>query len=737
MGLINLKTDLKSLRYGKDRIGGGDSGQPYIQTNIPDDLSPYIGTQDYINRGGIKVVRDSVEDVKRLGKMFIDTKSPNGIFFTTKQELLSRTAVKTQTSGRLLNEGIYSPLSTLAQAGVVAFGGHLNKQGINPFEGTGAYSNNDRLYYNQIQRLNNTPSTETTLSVENQQLFTPDDPELFNVPTISVVNRNTVTKFSFTNRLVNFYDNQIITKTDGNPNLYSYGGGPGSTLGVGKTNIKFARGQRTGLNNAYIVDNPGWFYGTQTPLFEPGDYLKSLYNIVNPINNSVTTNNKGASGKYARLTSGSVETGYNRDGKTFGTYNYNVYEPATEGNTWPKNSPLIHANNTWTYDQQDIIDTETNIGISAGSPKVQDFRAVLRASLLRRTQDAKKANQSGATPDSPDYSTQNYEQRTNIGQPGQRANKSYVNYTKGVINLATNTSYYGTGSVGNLGSYQKGLDEINSLPIYRSEEAESTINDLVNFRIAVIDNNSPNFKTFLHFRAFLGPIQDSYTSTWNPFSYLGRGEQFYTYNGFTRQMSLSWTVAAQSKEELMPMYRKLNYLASVLTPDYSGNGFMRGNLVQLTIGGYVYEQPGFITGLTFDIQEDTPWEIGIDTEGNTDTSVKQMPHIIRVSGFSFTPIQKFLPEKQSLTFVNTNNESDANDDTGFVNDNGYGAQRYISLSDGTVSGYGLTEEQIDARQELVALNEQAQQSVLTGRTLSQTQTTPERPTLTFPGPITI
>jgi hypothetical protein len=34
MGLIDLKTDLKSLKYGNDRLGGGDSGQPFIQTNI-------------------------------------------------------------------------------------------------------------------------------------------------------------------------------------------------------------------------------------------------------------------------------------------------------------------------------------------------------------------------------------------------------------------------------------------------------------------------------------------------------------------------------------------------------------------------------------------------------------------------------------------------------------------------------------------------------------------------------
>ena len=36
MGLIDLKTNLKSLRYGNDQLGGGNSGQPYIKTPIPE-----------------------------------------------------------------------------------------------------------------------------------------------------------------------------------------------------------------------------------------------------------------------------------------------------------------------------------------------------------------------------------------------------------------------------------------------------------------------------------------------------------------------------------------------------------------------------------------------------------------------------------------------------------------------------------------------------------------------------
>jgi hypothetical protein len=48
MGLINLYTDLKSLKFGKDRIGGGSSSQPYIQTPIPEKLGEF----GYLNQEG-------------------------------------------------------------------------------------------------------------------------------------------------------------------------------------------------------------------------------------------------------------------------------------------------------------------------------------------------------------------------------------------------------------------------------------------------------------------------------------------------------------------------------------------------------------------------------------------------------------------------------------------------------------------------------------------------------------
>jgi hypothetical protein len=683
MALINLQTDLKSLRYGKDTQGGGDSGQPYIKKTIP---RSFVGAnEDFLLRGGINAVTDSLTDVARLAKMFTDTKSPNGLLFIAKQQLLSRTAVRTQTSG-VLNEGVYNPLSTLAQAGVVAFGGHLNKQGINPFAETGAYANNNALYNTRVKNYNQEWLNSPDGSLKNR-LFA-----LYE----SKIQNNEIGGFAKTNNISNSPTEILL-----------YTGGPGSILGIGNTSIRFAD-QRTGNNNILA----------KTPAFQSYFFGRNKAKIL-----SGRTEDKilisdlfalGASLKYVTQTDLNTNNNpvtkpggfklFNYNGSTYNIFfNTSVYNKNNEGNVnILESNPFKYgkyANNTFTYTQKNIIDNENNIGKLNGSPTTQDFRAILRRNLGEGSISEKQATNSGATTNSLSYNiadNKTIEGRVNLGNPGARADKSYASYENGVIEINTNKSPYPNFSIPEIGTTDAsaGLDRITSIPIYRSTEVttNSTVNDLVKFRIAIIDNNSPNFKTFIHFRAFIDSMSDSYNATWNGFNYLGRSEQFYNYGGFTRTVSLSWTVSAQSKQELIPMYKKLNYLASSLTGDYSDDGYMRGNLVQLTIGGYLYEQPGIITSLTYDVPTESPWEIGIGTgfnaSGNTiqgDSSVKELPHIIRVTGFNFIPIQNFVPQKQKLTFSDNNTIGSTDSPTGFVNKNG--PERYIALSNGQNNNY--------------------------------------------------
>jgi hypothetical protein len=116
---------------------------------------------------------------------------------------------------------------------------------------------------------------------------------------------------------------------------------------------------------------------------------------------------------------------------------------------------------------------------------------------------------------------------------------------------------------------------------------------------------------------------------------MGRGEKFYKYNTFGREISLGFTAVADSEANLMAMYDQLNKLASTLAPTYTTKGYLAGNIHVLTVGNYIKSEYGIMKSLTFAIDEDSIWEI---------KTGKQLPHVIRISGIQFTPIQKFRPE---------------------------------------------------------------------------------------------
>ncbi len=79
------------------------------------------------------------------------------------------------------------------------------------------------------------------------------------------------------------------------------------------------------------------------------------------------------------------------------------------------------------------------------------------------------------------------------------------------------------------GNKTKPLDEINASKVGADP---SLYNDLVTFNICPLNNQN-----WMTFRAFLGSFSDSYSGAINSQQYVGRGENFYTYQGFTRKIS--------------------------------------------------------------------------------------------------------------------------------------------------------------------------------------------------------
>lgn len=146
---------------------------------------------------------------------------------------------------------------------------------------------------------------------------------------------------------------------------------------------------------------------------------------------------------------------------------------------------------------------------------------------------------------------------------------------------------------------------------------------------------------FLAFRAFLTDFSDNFSGDWAGTKYVGRGEELYNYQGFKRDISFSFKVAAFSKADMQPLYNKLNLLVGSTAPTYRNGNFMMGTLTKVTIGDYLVQTSGFISSVGLSWDSNIPWEM--ETEG------ERLPHALNVS-IAFTPIHDFIPTANS-TFI--------------------------------------------------------------------------------------
>ena len=231
-GVINPNNqNPRTIPFGRDRVGGKDSNQPYIKKGLLNVSLDSAFYNDFTIRGGILAPLNALEDVARLTKYFADIKNPKGLLFLAKENILSRIGTKTEASKGLgyagggLNEGAYTPLSTIGQALIGFSGGHLNKQGLDPtglFPGANINKYQDIIAQNQLERV------EDNLYINTNRLILLTEPKETNP-------LNQVT--SFVTNLLGVSGFQYKPTID---TLIQYGGGPGSKLGFGSTKIKYA-----------------------------------------------------------------------------------------------------------------------------------------------------------------------------------------------------------------------------------------------------------------------------------------------------------------------------------------------------------------------------------------------------------------------------------------------------------------------------------------------------------------
>lgn len=615
MALRDLQTNLKNLKVDKDRPFGGSSGLPYIKGGLPEDspAGEYLAdlarySSEGTVRGGLFSVVSSATDSVRVSRFLNDF--PKGLLFTSKQIGLQKSnpKIETETRGDVLNTQVYSTSNLLAQIALQGTGEHVPRPGFN--------TNNLLNDENKYEKIVKNKSTNE-------------------------------------NRLVTLYNNKILPPTGTilpdnlealgisklPEELFNYAGGPGSSYGDGDTFIPRVVNTTTSYDN-YIAN-------TSFLQSVPEGGVFALSNFWNKINNLQGT---------LKPEDNPPATFYSSVGNLANQIEFSNAIPTEEDVTLYQEQVGSIRN-----ESDSITDLEGNITYLSNTQKYSQLLKNSIAGLPPILQDFRQFTDAQPLATSVSYFTggrdnngYNRETRIGLGNPGSRTKEQRNNFY-----IANPT----------------GQDKINMSPIYRKsittpvEQDGDDVRDLIKFVIESIDNGHPTETSRMHFRAFITSFSDSIGSEWDSKQYMGRGENFYTYQGFTREVGFTFVVAAQAVQEMEKIYQKLNYLASTLLPDYSSGGFMRGTIHQLTIGEYFYRTPGIITSMNISVEDEYPWEIKmkqpeLQTEdiantissaflgqipaatdiANNDRGQMELPQILKIQ-MSFKPIMNKLPQK--------------------------------------------------------------------------------------------
>ena len=596
----------------------------------------YSSFDDGLIRGGVlNTTIASVRDTARIGKFFASGK---GILFLTKQvglqlsnpllEQLPSTPAPTSNQNILNNVGnainnfinkrspnqIYNlGLNTITQIPITALGGHIIRHGILPVGGVGflnGSTDNIKGYnYEAITKQNNANSKPSNVAISYNPFTSAVGAALANADATANLINNTGT------------NNYILPADSDKPLLYA--SPQDEKLGI-KSIFSVAKSE-----NEVIITAAQNIKLSYSGL--PNRLLRHFSSIS-------TTVDKG---KNVKVTSDVVLTPVNLlsyNGGASSVYGIGI----TNINTSP--------------------DQRTNISSNKSDPKSEYLNGFKPRSYSKLDDISNKFRSF--------YQTQPAGYITPI-QNGE--GKETVNETNYNIE-----SRIGVSRIGKQNSDRRTVDSINTISILDSktfynnslktnEEAESNTpgmftytpntkgkvdgetkfgRDIIKFRLEFLNNNVSSTSTdVLAFRAYIDDFNDGMSARWNPYRYMGRGEEFYIYDGFTRDISVSFTMYAHSPSEMKPLYQKLNYLMSTFTPDYSEKLKMRGNIGYLTVGDYLYRQPGVFTDIKLTGFLDTHWEIALnDPEGGSDNNQFEVPKHIKVA-LSFKPIHTFLPRR--------------------------------------------------------------------------------------------
>ena len=597
----------KDLPYGNDQPAGGWSGQPYIKTPIPQvDSANSLPGKDYLLRGGGNYLSTVSTNLQRISRFIDDPYNPAFSLFLDKQKELYKQQSKLPST--IYPGAVYDTKNLFINLAGGSTGLHERGKGLSNLPGL--------------------------------NLNSPLEPQLASLALAGRVQGSLFDPVSSYEYQTQYVYNNIQQRPRGEGKLF---GSFSNFITIASNFAANTNTNRLGLLWSLKINNttPGGL----------GLATAQAFNIALLNDQNLFYYPEGPNGPLEVYRRATDTTAWSQD---------------PGGNIQIGSATQVGGNNAYfnVLTSQNLSLYSTRFGF-ADNPvgTVSDFR-----SFLVENQPQYSTSPAAKTLAFTDYSKLNRETTYGLNSPG----KEGLDRSRPVSSIVPLQD----------GGFSNTYDEVTYSPIYSSDTPNPLLSDkdIIPFHIAVINLDNPTKSNYIHFRAYVNGFKDDYQADWATFKYTGRGENFYTYNGFARSIGFNFTVVATSRAEQKNMYLKLNYLASLLAPNYSsfsggGNqtfntGFMRGNIVKITLGDYLVNQPGIIQGFSFDVPDEYSWDIGRDEEGKRtqDTNLSlALPQGITVSGFKFVPIHTFLPKTLNQEWINGNNSDNAIFDAPFIN----------------------------------------------------------------------
>jgi hypothetical protein len=661
MPLIDLKTNLKSLKYGNDRTNAGSSGQPYITTdsdgntnlslgannaagdvlrligvqkiplvpnlsvklnesNVGKFVNQVLNTDDFIRGGAVGSAQASINDAFRIGAFLTDL--PKGPIFLAKQVGLQLSNPKLE-----------------VKKGGAAFAGSLLKAAFSasPAQAVGSVTGGilgpTRIYNAGINTLAQVPANAFGIHFSRHGLLPIQDEQTKYQNVVTFNNESTNSK---NNRLVELVDKFDLgdQQYEANPN-FNLREAKKKNRQVNRTNRQANRQSNQNLK-ALSVKYSG------TP-YVPVKFKRQKLNIDNQVISAYPT---GPGSTYGVGLTVIQRYSFTED-------KLKIEESLGNASDFAGKSRLT----TSTINYSRALGEKAKLSVSNAAKSINAYTGSM-GSIPGSTGlgpiDIAVALNQGKFTDYSDLASEIFTNITNVTQsiPSFGTYSETNPITPGNTILTTNPfitrdadapdfKYYGTGSV--VPNFSGSVLQYENTNVFSRNDAG--IMTVIFRAINPFDKNSASNEEVWAFNAYMSGYKDNFDATWNDVNYVGRSESFYIYSKFKRTVNFDLKIPCFNKIQLFEKHRALGQLASVTAGSYNNRVLLGGVLIKINMGNYLVGEYATLNNVSYSIPDDASWDIANDA----------LLSMYIDASFSLTIVHKKLPEyRQSSTTVLNN-----------------------------------------------------------------------------------